>query len=125
PERLLQAGLAETGVAQWTVPVEARALAGMQAAFAANASGIWPIAGVDETALRPDPALMDTLAAALRIQPCRPRAAWSVAGWGSSAATNGLQLPAYLAILATGQHRERTMVKIPPTRARAKEPPFS
>lgn len=73
-ERLLQAGLAETGVAQRHAPVEARALAGMRAAFAANATGIWPIAGIDETTLRPDPALMEALAAALRTQPWRPLA---------------------------------------------------
>ena len=74
-ERLLQAGLAETRVAQRTAPVEARALAGMRAAFAANATGIRPIAGIDETALRPDPVLMEALAAALRTQPWRPLAA--------------------------------------------------
>ncbi|WP_298577871.1 aminotransferase class IV [uncultured Luteimonas sp.] len=73
-ERLLQAGLAETGVAQRHAPVEARALAGMRAAFAANATGIWPIAGIDETTLRPDPALIEALAAALRTQPWRPLA---------------------------------------------------
>ena len=71
-ERLLQAGLAETGIAQRHAPVEARALMGMRAAFAANATGIWPIAGIDETTLRPDPALMEALAAALRTQPWRP-----------------------------------------------------
>lgn len=73
-ERLLQAGLAEAGVAQRTAPVQARELAGMRAAFAANASGIWPIAGIDETTLRPDPALMEMLAAALQAQPWRPLA---------------------------------------------------
>jgi small subunit ribosomal protein S16 len=41
-----------------------------------------------------------------------------------AAAANGLQLPAYLAILATGQHRERTMVKIRLTRGGAKKRPF-
>src|SRR5690606_37985244 len=73
-ERLLQAGLAETGVAQRHAPVEARALAGMRAAFAANATGIWHIAGMDETTLRSYPALCDALAAALRTQPWRPLA---------------------------------------------------
>lgn len=63
-EKLLQTGLAGLGVAQRHLPVEARALAGIRAAFAANATGIWPISGVNETALRPDPALMETLAAA-------------------------------------------------------------
>src|SRR5690606_10559323 len=43
---------------------------------------------------------------------------------GSVARVNGLQLPAYLAILATGQHRERTMVKIRLTRGGAKKRPF-
>ena len=64
-EKLLQAGLAEVGVEQRHQPVEARALAGMKAAFAANATGIWLISGIDETALRPDPVLMQALAAAL------------------------------------------------------------
>jgi len=73
-ERLLQAGLAETGVGQRHAPVEARALAGLRAAFAANATGIWPIGGIDDTTLRPDPVLMEALDAALRSQPWRPLA---------------------------------------------------
>ena len=71
-ERLLQAGLSELGVAQRHAPVEARGLAGMRAAFAVNATGVWPIAGIDDTTLRPDPDLMGTLQAALRSQPWRP-----------------------------------------------------
>ncbi len=74
-EKLLQAGLAEVGVAQRHLPIEARALAGMKAAFAANATGIWPISGIDETALRPDPALMERLAAALAVHRWQPLAA--------------------------------------------------
>jgi 4-amino-4-deoxychorismate lyase len=74
-ERLLQAGLAEAGVGQRHALVEARALAGLRAAFAANATGIWPIGGIDDITLRPDPALMETLDAALRSQPWRPLAA--------------------------------------------------
>ena len=74
-EKLLQAGLAEVGVAQRHLPVEARALAGMKAAFAANATGVWPISGIDETALRPDPALMEKLAAALAAHRWQPLAA--------------------------------------------------
>lgn len=66
-EQLLQAGLAEAGVAQCHRPVEARALGGLRAAFAANATGIWPISGIDDLALRPDPALMAQLAAALGV----------------------------------------------------------
>lgn len=73
-ERLLQAGLAEAGIGQRHAPVEARALAGLRAAFAANATGIWPIGGIDETTLRPDPALMELLDGALRSQPWRPLA---------------------------------------------------
>ena len=73
-EALLQGGLAEAGVAQRHLPVEARALAGMKAAFAANATGIWPISGIDETALRPDQALMDRLAAALAVHRWQPLA---------------------------------------------------
>lgn len=73
-ERLLQAGLSEAGVGQRHAPVEARALAGLRAAFAANATGIWPIGGIDDITLRPDPALMEALDAALRSQPWRPLA---------------------------------------------------
>ena len=55
--------------------IPARALAGMKAAFAANATGVWPISGIDETALRPDPALMEKLAAALAAHRWQPLAA--------------------------------------------------
>ena len=88
-ERLLQAGLSELGVAQRHAPVEARGLAGMRAAFAANATGVWPIAGIDETTLRPDPAFMQTLGEALRSQPWRPLR--SAAGTQASA-SGGLAL---------------------------------
>lgn len=71
-EKLLQAGLAEVGVAQCHAMVEARALAGFRAAFAANASGVWPISGIDETSLRPDPDLMARLQAALGTAPWQP-----------------------------------------------------
>lgn len=71
-ERLLQLGLAEIGVTQRHMPVEARALGGLRAAFAANATGIWPIAGIDDLALRLDPALMERLAAARATQPWQP-----------------------------------------------------
>lgn len=71
-ERLLQAGLADVGVAQRHEVVEAKALAGLRAAFAANASGVWPISGIDETALRPDPGLMEKLQAALAAAPWQP-----------------------------------------------------
>ncbi len=73
-ERLLQAGLAEIGVAQRHLPVEARVLGGLRAAFAANATGIWPISGIDDTTLRPDPALMERLAAALAAHRWQPLA---------------------------------------------------
>lgn len=68
-EKLLQAGLAEIGIAQRHETVEAKALGGFRAAFAANASGVWAISGIDETALRPDPALMAKLQAALVAMP--------------------------------------------------------
>jgi 4-amino-4-deoxychorismate lyase len=73
-EKLLQAGLAEVGLDQRHAPVEARALGGFIAAFAANASGIWPISGIDETALRPDPALTGALRQALASAPWQPLA---------------------------------------------------
>jgi len=71
-EKLLQAGLAELGVGQRHMPVEARALAGLKAAFAVNATGIWPVSGIDETTLRPDPALMETLAKSLDLARWQP-----------------------------------------------------
>jgi 4-amino-4-deoxychorismate lyase len=71
-EKLLQAGLAEVGVAQRHMPVEARALGGLKAAFAANATGVWPLSGIDDLALRPDPVLMESLQAAVRAMPLRP-----------------------------------------------------
>ena len=70
-EKLLQAGLVEAGVPQRHRPVEARSLAGLKAAFAANATGVWPISGIDEMALRPDPGLMERLAAARDAAPWR------------------------------------------------------
>ena len=48
-ERLLQAGLERQGVGQAVRPVRAEELAGFQGAFACNASGIQPIAGIDGT----------------------------------------------------------------------------
>ena len=71
-ERLLQVGLAEVGLPQRHEVVEARALGGFRAAFAANAGGIWPICGIDETLLKPDPALMERLQCALEATPLRP-----------------------------------------------------
>lgn len=71
-EKVLQAGLAEVGVAQRHMPVEARALGGLKAAFAANATGVWPLSGIDDLALRPDPVLMESLQAAVRAMPLRP-----------------------------------------------------
>ena len=45
-------------------------------------------------------------------------------GAGFTRLPDGLKSPAYLAILATGQHRESTMVKIRLTRGGAKKRPF-
>ncbi|WP_243720263.1 aminotransferase class IV family protein [Luteimonas aestuarii] len=73
-EKLLQAGLAEAGVVQRHERVEARALAGFKAAFACNASGVWPISGIDDTALRPDADLMQCLRQALATAPWQPLA---------------------------------------------------
>lgn len=71
-ERLLQAGLAGMGIAQRHAPVRARALGGLRAAFAANASGVWPISGIDGTVFRPDPGLMRILRDALEAAPWQP-----------------------------------------------------
>lgn len=71
-ERLLQMGLAETGLPQRHEPLEARALAGLKAAFATNTAGIWPISGIDDMALRPDDELMQHLQAARNTAPWQP-----------------------------------------------------
>ncbi len=68
-EQLLQAGLAEQGVPQRVRPVALAEAAGFRAAFAANASGLQPILGIDGTAYEPDPALMARLEAALASRP--------------------------------------------------------
>src|SRR5690606_6071832 len=60
----------------------------------------------------------------------RDRCAGRCGGWRRDRRTAlprravSLELPAYLAILATGQHRNRTMVKIRLTRGGAKKRPF-
>jgi branched-subunit amino acid aminotransferase/4-amino-4-deoxychorismate lyase len=68
-EKLLQAGLAEAGIGQRHEPVEARRLGAYRAAFATNSSGVWPLSGIDEVALRPDAHLMAGLATALECHP--------------------------------------------------------
>src|SRR5690606_20681409 len=68
-ERLLQAGLAESGIPQSHEPVLVDALGGFLAAFATNATGVQPISGVDETTFRPCPDLLDRLASALDAAP--------------------------------------------------------
>lgn len=73
-ERLLQAGLADIGLPQRHVPVAARELAGLRAAFATNANGLWPLSAIDDTALPQDPELMERLDAALEANPWQPLA---------------------------------------------------
>ena len=64
-EQLLQAGLARQGIAQETRPVALAEAGGFRAAFAANASGIQPLLGIDGVEYAPDAGLMDRLGAAL------------------------------------------------------------
>ncbi|WP_454830105.1 aminotransferase class IV family protein [Pseudoxanthomonas wuyuanensis] len=71
-EQLLQAGLEQLGVAQRRRPVGLGEVGGFRAAFAANASGVQQVLGIDGMALAQDPALMERLAAALAGQPWRP-----------------------------------------------------
>ena len=68
-ERLLQAGLTESGIQQRHDTIDARMVVGFKAAFAANATGLWPIAGIDDVALRGDPDLMQKLVGALELTP--------------------------------------------------------
>ena len=65
-ERMLQAALERQGVSQQTRPVSLADLVGFEAAFACNASGIQPIAAIDETPLdaaHPGMSLLRTAAA--------------------------------------------------------------
>ncbi len=78
-ERLLQAGLAEAGIAQRHEVLAPGALQGLKAAFAANAAGVRAVSGIDATALRPDPALMARLAEALAGH--RPQPVAAGPGW--------------------------------------------
>lgn len=71
-EQLLQAGLEQVGVAQRRRPVRLEEVPGFRAAFAANASGVQPVLGIDGVALAQDPVLMERLAAALARQPWQP-----------------------------------------------------
>ncbi len=68
-EQLLQAGLAGQGIAQETRPVALAEAGGFRAAFAANASGIQPLLGIDGVEYAPDMGLMDRLGAALGSMP--------------------------------------------------------
>ncbi|MGX5732139.1 aminotransferase class IV family protein [Pseudoxanthomonas beigongshangi] len=68
-EQLLQAGLAEQGVPQRIRPVSLAEAGGFRAAFAANASGLQALLGIDEAGYAPDPAFMAQLKAALASRP--------------------------------------------------------
>jgi branched-subunit amino acid aminotransferase/4-amino-4-deoxychorismate lyase len=71
-ERLLQEGLAAQGVAQVVRPVALAELAGFQAAFAANAHGLQPIAAIDAVEYADAAAPMRVLAAAGAHAPWEP-----------------------------------------------------
>jgi branched-subunit amino acid aminotransferase/4-amino-4-deoxychorismate lyase len=62
-------GLAGQGIAQETRPVALAEAGGFRAAFAANASGIQPVLGIDGVEYAPDMGLMDRLGAALGSMP--------------------------------------------------------
>lgn len=68
-EQLLQAGLAEQGIPQRVRPVTLAEAGDFQAAFAANASGLQAIRGIDEAAYATDPAFLGRLGAALASRP--------------------------------------------------------
>lgn len=71
-EQLLQAGLDQVGVAQQRRRVTLAEAKGFSAAFAANASGIQPVLGIDGAVFGADETLMARLAAALASQPWQP-----------------------------------------------------
>ncbi len=71
-EQLLQAGLARLGIAQRRLPVGLDEAGRFRAAFAANASGVQAIVGIDGAALAADASLMERLGAALVRQPWQP-----------------------------------------------------
>ncbi len=64
-EQLLQAGLAELGIAQSSRPVSLAEAADFRAAFAANASGVQTIHGIDAVAYPEEPELPGLLRRAL------------------------------------------------------------
>lgn len=68
-EQLLQAGLAEQGIPQRVRPVTLAEAEGFRAAFAANASGLQAILGIDGAGYAPDPAFMAGLRVALASRP--------------------------------------------------------
>ncbi len=68
-ERLLQAGLAELGVAQATWPVGQEDLDGLQGAFTANSRGVQAVASIDGVAWAPDPGRIALLQRALDTRP--------------------------------------------------------
>lgn len=68
-ERLLQAALERQGVEQVVRPVRVQELQDFSGAFACNASGIQPIASIDETSLAIGHAWMARLRAAAAVPP--------------------------------------------------------
>lgn len=71
-ERMLQAGLAELGMAQRVRELRLADLAGFRAAFACNSRGVRPIGAIDGTAFPGDPSLAGLLARALERHPRQP-----------------------------------------------------
>lgn len=68
-EQLLQAGLAEAGLPPRTRPVALSEVAGFRAAFAANANGLQPIAGIDAVRYPDSDELVGRLALVLAARP--------------------------------------------------------
>lgn len=71
-EQLLQSGLEESGVPQQVRPVRLDEVAHFPAAFAVNATGLQPIAGVDGHDLAESPELMALLERSLATRPWQP-----------------------------------------------------
>lgn len=68
-EQLLQAGLADAGVAQETRQMCLADLGGLDGAFAANSRGVWAVASIDGLPIPVDPRQQEVLALALASRP--------------------------------------------------------
>lgn len=73
-EAVLRDALAHADIAQRDAPVRLPDIGGMQAAFACNSRGLWPLASIDGRAMPGDPAMITRLRGVLDASPWIPLA---------------------------------------------------